>query len=142
MAQSREVINVVDRQDMSLIEVGRRIVEGFIRPAEIYIAGVIVSVIKRLRIGVGHPKLQTARVATINLDLQTIIVRRTTPRVLINVAVTPEGSQEIVVLSARYGKRISVFRMTQIRRNDSAVYKFCAIRNGVDIALFTQMPRE
>src|SRR5438046_1744371 len=125
---------------MSLIEVGRRVVESFIRPVKIYIAGIVVSVIKRLRIRVGHAILQTAGVAAIDLNLQTIIVRCTTPRVLINVAITPEGPQEIVVLSARCGKWISVFGMTEACRNDSAVDKFCAIRNGVDIALFTQVP--
>src|SRR5881397_2787189 len=103
MAKTGHVIDVVDGQNVRLIEVGRGIVKCLVRTAVVYVGGVIIGVVKRLRVGVCETILEATGIAAIHLDLQSVVVRRTAPGVLVNVAITSIGPQEIAVLGAGGG---------------------------------------
>ena len=69
-AKVRQVVDVVDRQDMSLIEVRRAIVKCLVGTTVTYITSVVIfRVIKSLRPGVGQAILEATRIAPVHLNL-------------------------------------------------------------------------
>ena len=143
-AQLRYVVDIVDGENVGLVEVSRSVVKRLVGTPIIHIIGVVVGVIKCLRIGVSNTVLEATRVAAINLDLECVVVRGTGPGVPVDAGIAAIRSQEVTVLRTARAKGVPIFRVTRNTEQggNGTIYELRSIRKLIYVALLTQVPGE
>src|SRR5262249_3151845 len=99
---------------------------------ERHVRGVVIGIVKCLRVGIGDSVLEAARVPPADLYLQSVIVRRAGIRDRVDVAVTLVGTKEAIVLGAVPAKGVPLLRM-QIQESRG-------IGNTIYVSPLPQMP--
>src|SRR5262245_49018120 len=129
---------------MCLIEVGWSIVECFVWATKNSIAiirwAIFSNRFERLGPGVGDAKLKSARVATVNLNLQTVVVGVPGVRNQLNVLIALERTQEIVSQRAQLGWSIHSYSRKWVPVFGMQIDELRTIGNPINVALLAEMP--
>ena len=69
-AQAGHVVNIVDRKDVRLIEIGHAFVKESVGTTVVYVAAVVVlRIVKGFRIRISHTVLEAMRIPPVDLNL-------------------------------------------------------------------------